>query len=50
MQLYEGTTWTLTKCIVKSYELRKNATSYFGQILEATPHEIKAVLPLTSHL
>ena len=31
-------------------ELQKNATSYFEQILEATPHETKAVRPLTSHL
>ena len=32
------------------YELYKNATSYFQQIQEETPHETKVVWPLTSHL
>ena len=32
------------------WELHKNAVSYLEQILEATPHETTAVLPLTSHL
>ena len=32
------------------WELHKNATSYFEQILEATPHKTAAVLLLTSHL
>ena len=32
------------------WELHKNTTSYLKQILEATPHETTAVLPLTSHL
>ena len=31
-------------------ELRKTATSYLKQILEATHHETTAVWPLTSHL
>ena len=33
-----------------SWELHNNATSYFEQILEATPHETTVVRPLTSHL
>ena len=31
-------------------ELRKNATSYFAQLLEATPHETTALPSLTTHL
>ena len=31
-------------------KLHKNATSYFEQILEATPHETAAVELLTLHL
>ena len=30
--------------------LYKNATSYIGQVLEATSHKTAAVRPLTSHL
>ena len=30
--------------------MHKNATSYFAQILEATPHETTAVRPLASYL
>ena len=32
------------------WELHKNDTSYFEQILEAKPHETTAARPLTSHL
>ena len=32
------------------WELYKNATSYFEQILEVTPHKTIAAQPLTSHL
>ena len=32
------------------WELPMNVTSYFEQILEATPHETTAVQPLTSNL
>ena len=31
-------------------EQRKNAMSYFEQILKAKPHETKAIRPLISHL
>ena len=32
------------------WELRKNVTSYFEQILEAIPHDAIAVQPLTSNI
>ena len=40
------------KCLEKKdrWELHKNATFCFEQILEAAPHKTAAVEPLTSHL
>ena len=32
------------------WKLQKNATCCFEQILEATPHKIAAVWPLSAHL
>ena len=37
------TTWMLTHKEKSTWELHKNATSYFEQILETTPHETTAV-------
>ena len=50
--LYGCTTWTLTKCMEKKtkWELHKNATCCFEQILVAKWHKTAAVWPHTSHL
>ena len=51
VQLYGCTTWILTKCMEKKrWELHKNATCFFKQILEAAPHKRAAARPPTSHL
>ena len=49
--LYGGTTWTLTKRMVKKLDgnYPRNAASNIEQVLEATPHKAAVVRPPTTH-
>ena len=47
---YWWTTWTLTKRIVKRYELLKNTAFCLEQIVEATFDKVAGVRLLTPHL